>query len=280
MCYLPINASIICFVYSQNQGDSIPKTETEIYETFVVAIILRKLRLDDPSIQLHSLKDLHGDNRDCFNKICSIAFKMTDEQKQIIHDLPMSLDSLNSSPFRGLLTIDCTAKLFGLENVVTFLHLTLQEYLAAYYLAIVEEDQQMKMITSHGGKNHMRTTFKFYCGLVNLQHKISQFDVITTANSDLDEIEGTDPLYMFHCAYESQQETICYRVMELLNGKIELFPGVLTPADFTALGYVISTASLMVTKVRFNQNLLYEDFVDDKLKSREVDKTDPLAYSF
>ena len=280
MCYLPINASIICFVYSQNLGDSIPKTETEIYESFVVAIILRKLRLDDPSIQLHSLKDLHGDNRYCFNKICSLAFKMTVEQKQIVHELPMSLDSLNSSPFSGLLTIDCTAKLFGLENVVTFLHLTLQEYLAAYYLAIVEEDQQMKMIKLHGGKNHMLPTFKFYCGLVNLQHKISQFDLITTANSYLDEIEEIDPLYMFHCAYESQQGTICYRVMELLKGIICLLPGVLTPADFTALGYVISTASLMVTKVQFNQNLLYEDFVDDKLKSREVDKTDPLAYSF
>ena len=280
MCYLPINASIICFVYSQNLGDSIPKTETEIYESFVIAIILHKLRLDDPSIQLHSLKDLHGDNRDCFNKICSLAFKMTVEQKQIVHELPMSLDSLNSSPFSGLLTIDCTAKLFGLENVVTFLHLTLQEYLAAYYLAIVEEDQQMKMIKLHGGKNHMRTTFKFYCGLVNLQHKISQFDLITIANSDLDGIEGSDPLYMFHCAYESQQQTICYRVMELIKGEIALFPGVLTPADFTALGYVISTASLMVTKVQFIQSLLYEDFVDDKLKSREVDKTDPLAYSF
>ena len=280
MCYLPVNASIICFVYSQNLGDSIPKTETDIYESFVIAIILRKLRLDDPSIQLHSLKDLRGDNRDCFNKICSIAFKMTVEQKQIVHELPMSLDSLNSSLFRGLLTIDLTAKLFGLENVVTFLHLTLQEYLAAYYLAIVEEDQQMKMIKLHGGKNHMRTTFKFYCGLVNLQHKKYQFDEITIANYDLDEIEGTDPLYMFHCAYESQQETICYRVMELLKGIISLLPGVLTPADFTALGYVISTASLMVTKVEFNQNLLYEDFVDDKLKSREVDKTDPLSYSF
>ena len=126
----------------------------------------------------------------------------------------------------------------------------------------------------------MRTTFKFYCGLVNLQHKISQFDVITIANSDLDEIEGTDPLYMFHCAYESQQETICYRVMELLNGQITLFPGVLTPADFTALGYVISTASFMVTAVTFNVCLLYEDFVDDKWMSREVDKTDPLSYSF
>ena len=280
MCYLPVNASIICFIYSQNLGESLPKTETEIYESFVIAIILRKLRLDDPSIQLHSLKDLHGDNRDCFNKICSIAFKMTVEQKQIVHELPMSLDSLNSSPFRGLLTIDQTAKLFGLENVVTFLHLTLQEYLAAYYLAIVEEDQQMKMIKLHGGKNHMRTTFKFYCGLVNFQNKMFQFDVITIANSNLDEIEGSDPLYMFHCAYESQQETICYRVMEIIKGRIGLFPGVLTPADFTALGYVISTASLMVTAIIFHQCLLYEDFVDDKWKSREVDKTDPLTYSF
>ena len=88
----------------------------------------------------------------------------------------MSLDSLNKSPFCGLLTIDRTSKLFGLEDVLTFLHLTLQEYLAAYHIASLPEIQQTKTITLHGGKNHMLTTFKFYSGLFDFQHKMHQLD--------------------------------------------------------------------------------------------------------
>ena len=75
------------------------------------------------------------------------------ECKQIVQVLPMFLDSLNNLPFCGLLTIDCTNKLFGLEDVITFIHLTLQEYLAAYHLASLEESQQIKIIKLHGGKD-------------------------------------------------------------------------------------------------------------------------------
>ena len=226
-----------------------PKTETEVYKSLVVAIILRKLRLDNPSAQLHSLEDLRGDDKECYNRICSLAFNMTVECKQIVRELPMSLDSLNKSPFRGLLTIDRTSKLFGLEDVLTFLHLTLQEYLAASHIASLPEVQQIKMIQLHRGKNHMLTTFKFYCGLVNLEHKMHQFVEIATS-------AGTDLLYTFHCAYETQESTICYRALEIVEGQIKLETVVLTPADFTALGYVISTASLLVTSVHINCCLL------------------------
>ena len=247
-----------------------PKTETEVYKSLVVAIILRKLRLDNPSSRLHSLEDLHGDDKECYSRICSLAFNMTVECKQIVHELPMSLDYLNKSPFRGLLTIDCTN---GLEDVLTFLHLTLQEYLAAYYTACLPEIQQIEMIKLHGGKNHMLTTFKFYCGLVDLQDKMHQFDEITTS-------AGSDILYTFHCAYETQESTICGKAMEIVEGKIVLALVVLTPADFTALGYVISNTSLLVTRVYIRYCLLYEEFIDEKWMNRELDNTDPLSYSF
>ena len=71
---------------------------------------------------------------------------MTVENKQVVHQLPMPLDSLNETPFRGLLATDCIAKEYGLEGVVTFLHLTLQEYLAAYHLASFNDDQQTEII--------------------------------------------------------------------------------------------------------------------------------------
>ena len=252
MCYLPINASIICFLFNQGLGDSqLPKTETEIYEKFVIAIILRKLRLQNNSVQLHSLKDLRGKNKECFKKVCSLAFDMTVENKQVVHQLPMPLDSLNETPFRGLLATDCIAKEYGLEDVVTFLHLTLQEYLAAYYLASLNDDQQTEIIALYGAKTHMLTTFKFYCGLVCLDRKMTQFFYIITKHKH-------NMLFLVHCIYENQQPQLCSLAIQLLEGAINLQFCILTPADCTALGYVISNASEIVTTIDMQSCQLYE----------------------
>ena len=128
---------------------------------------------------------------------------MTVERKQIVN-LPVSLESLNSSCLCGLLTI--AIRIACLEDTVVFLHLTLQEYLAACHLTSLDEDQQTELIRLHSGKDRMLTTFKFYCGLVNFQEKFQQFDDI--ANSRL------NMLYVFHCAYEIQLVCVCVRAME------------------------------------------------------------------
>ena len=102
---------------------------------------------------------------------------MTVENKQIV-ELPWSLESLDSSSIRGLLTIDSTIKITGLEDAVVFLHLTLQEYLAVSHLAGLDEGQQTEMIRLHLGKGHMFTMFQFYCGLVDFQNKLQQFVIL------------------------------------------------------------------------------------------------------
>ena len=91
------------------------------------------------------------------------------ENKQIVNKLPMSLEALNSSSLHSLLTIDNMIVIAGLEETVAFLHLTLQEKLAAYHLACLDEDQQTEVIGLHSGKNHMLTIFKFFCGLVDFE---------------------------------------------------------------------------------------------------------------
>ena len=258
MCYLPINASIICFLFNQGLGDSqLPKTETQIYEKFVIAIILRKLRLHNSFVHLRSLKDLGGENNECFKKICSLAFNMTVENKQVVHQLPMPLDSLNETPFRGLLATDCIAKEYGLEDVVTFLHLTLQEYLAAYHLDSLNDDQQTEIIKLHREKTHMLTTFKFYCGLVCFDRKRSQFIDIVTKH-------GYNMLFLAHCIYESQQPQLCPLAIQLLEGAINLQYYILTPADCIALGYMISNASELVTTINIHACQLYEHSISKR----------------
>ena len=273
MCYLPFNASMICFLFDQfvEEVGNAPKSETEIYKLFVLAVALRKLRVLNSRAQLQSLECLPDSDKVIFKQLCLLAFDMTVDNKQIV-ELPVSQESLDSSSLRGLLTIDSTIRIAGLEDTVVFLHLTLQEYLAAYHLASLDEHQQTEMIRLHSGKGHMLTMFKFYCGLISFQNKLQQFDDIVKSTSNM--------LYMLHCAYETQLACVCLRAMELLNGEILLESGVLTPADFTVLAYVIANAPHLVKKLRIMPCLLYEEFTEDKWKNKDIDHADVLSSSF
>ena len=264
MCYLPINASIICFLFNQGLDDSeLPKTETQLYEKLVISIILRKLQ---PFDNFHSLNDLRGENKECFSRLCSLALDMMVENKQVIHQLPVPLESLNETPFRGLLATDRTDKYYGLKDVFTFLHHTLQEYLAAYYLASLDENQQTEIIRLNSGQDHMLTTFKFYCGLVNFENKISQFTDITTTEANA--------LFLVHCTYENQQPELCRGALKILDGEISISPCTLTPADFTALSYVISNASHLVSGIHMSECQLYEESLNEIWEIQKLNERD------
>ena len=272
MCYLPFNASLICFLFDQfGEIENAPKTETEIYKLFILAVALLKLRILNPRTKLLSLECLPDSDKVIFKQLCLLAFDMTRESNQTV-ELPVSLESLDSSSLRGLLTIDSTIRIAGLEDTVVFLHLTLQEYLAACHLASLDEHQQTEMIRLHSGKGHMLTMFKFYCGLVSFQNKLQQFDDIVKSTSNM--------LYVCHCAHETQLACVCLRAMELLNGVILLESGVLTLADFTVLAYVITNAPHLVNVLHIRPCLLYEEFIEDKWKNKEIDYADVLSSSF
>ena len=153
MCYLPVHTAMICYLYSQ-LGDDITQTETKMYENFTLLTIVRKLRREDHDIPIGfvSLSELDGDVKVCFDKICELAFKMTLDSKQAIFQKDTSVlmsSGSTDSPSLGLVTIDCTANLFNIEDFYTYHHLTFQEYLTAVHIAWLDEDQQLKVIEKY-----------------------------------------------------------------------------------------------------------------------------------
>ena len=270
ICFLPLNASMICFLFDYlREAKKSPKTETEMYKHFILAIALRKLRIANPFAQLPSLECLPDSDKVIFKQLCLLAFEMTVENNQTVR-LPVSLESLDSSSLRGLLTIDSTIKVAGLEDTVVFLHLTLQEYLAACHLVSLDEHQQTEMIRLHSGKGHMPTMFKFYCGLVDFKNKPQQFVEIIN--------HAPNYMYMFHCAYETQQESICCETMKKIEGRILIESCVLTPADFHVLTYIITSASLLVREVFIQPCILYEEL--KKWKNKTIGYDDLLSSMF
>ena len=63
MCYLPVHAAMICYLYKCGRGQ-IPNTQTKSYEHFTQLIIYCQLTRHSREIELHSLQDLNSPERE------------------------------------------------------------------------------------------------------------------------------------------------------------------------------------------------------------------------
>ena len=264
MCYLPVHAAMICFLFSQLEGN-IPHTETQIYEQFTIATLLRqKTRALEPR-QLKSLKDLFGEEELQFRSICKLAFDMIMNSQQVVSqsDAQVSLSDATSSVL-GLLTVEHTSRLYGLEHLYTFHHLTFQEFLAAFHITGLEEHEQVNILHITGLEEQeqvdilsinkydiLRNVRKFYCGLIGLGKGIILQKNKEFLEGILGEVEDDRELiYKVQCAFESQLVELCDYVVG--DGSLCFGGTNITPSDFTALGYIISTASNQVSKLHLD----------------------------
>ena len=246
MCYLPVHAAMICFLFSQLEGN-IPHTETQIYEQFTISTLLRQKTRKEEQQQLKSLNDLCGVEELQFRSICKLAFDMIMNSQQVVSqsDAQVSLSDATSSVL-GLLTVEHTSRHYGLEHLYTFHHLTFQEFLAAFYITGLEVQEQKYLLTKTN--DNLGNVLKFYCGLIGLRkRKFLQriFEYILCTEVYL----YTQLNYKVQCAFESQLVELCDYVVG--NGSLCFEDTHITPSDFTALGYVISTASKQVSKLSF-----------------------------
>ena len=244
MCYLPIHAAMVCYLFDV-MSSKLPRTETEMYKQFTNHTLLRTLtRYRDEIDFLESPGDLSKQDYEGFLKICELAFEKTLSSKQVmkkseVRNFFCDISSGNES--MGLITVDSMAKICGFDKLYTFLHLTFQEFLAAYHISKLEEEKQLKIINDCCGKKHLSVVWKFYCGLVDFSNQEQKLKMI---------ISEKDDLFNIHCAFESQQTVTCNYVVRAAEcGTLSFKNHFLTPSDMTAIGYVIKNSECPVEKV-------------------------------
>ena len=236
MCYLPVHAAMICFLFRYDQGCT-SCTQTKIYEQFTRLMIHRHLTRCNVDTE-------HGIPKKYFDDLCRLAFKMTTDSKQVIshRELGFQLSPCYGSHgddeySLGLVTVYHTFHLTGHHQNYAFLHLTFQEFLAAYHIANLDTSQQMVIIEKYSEFKHMGTVWTIYCGLINFQGLMSFKTLIKSC---------TDILLLMRYGYESQQPDVCDEVVKHLNGSL-VFYDLLTPTDLLAISYIVGTTSQPVT---------------------------------
>lgn len=133
----------------------------------------------------------------------------------------------------GLIAIDRLAMRYGFQNMYTFLHLTFQEFLGAYYISSLAREDQKDLIKRYGKAEHMKQVWIFYCGLVKFtdEHEQERFKVLVSENR-------FETLFKVQCSFESQQPCTCNYVVQ--NNSLNFSQSFLSPTNFTAIAYVIS----------------------------------------
>ena len=159
LMYIPLNSAVVVEVYRNSRKDDVivPKTMTELYSSLVRSLLLRHL-LDHPvhgkkRWRVRSFNDLP---QDVYQQLCElgrIAYEgILHDQQVIFSDLPEEFETL------GLM--QCAPELYADEGVAVsynFLHLTLQEYLAAFHLSQQPVEKQIEHFRKYEqAKEHKR----------------------------------------------------------------------------------------------------------------------------
>ena len=273
LCYVPLVCSMVILVYCK-EGGHLPTTLTQLYHNFILQTIRRHVKRHDANPRtLGSLSSLPSQLVKPFQEMCQIAYTnlinttMTFSSHQL-HQL--SLSEAVKEDYLGLMTAFTEYD----EEKYQFLHLSIQEFLAAWWIAKHEEKTE-EVFKTHFDDDHFRMCLRFVAGLTHLEHENYQQyfnkqlnlqckrDPLSVGigssffhqNTDIEQCDryyssfrvhdsDTFPTFLIQLLYESQNTTLCQVLAESINNHELCLRGVsLSLFDCLCLSYFMNNSS-------------------------------------
>ncbi|KAK1173873.1 NACHT, LRR and PYD domains-containing protein 3-like isoform X1 [Acipenser oxyrinchus oxyrinchus] len=174
MCYIPIFCWIVCTVLKEQGkfGNNYPQTATEIFVHFIII-----------SVKYHNFSGQTG-LRACLQKLSKLAFCGVQENRIIFYPEEFKAAGLELQDMTSLFCTEILMKeVVGTFSVYSFIHLTVQEFLAALSFFICDNCTLESFYD-------LDITLRFLFGLTNpssqnqLAHHIGPFSPAATAQAN------------------------------------------------------------------------------------------------
>ena len=275
-CYIPLHAAILVHVFLTRKG-VLPTTLHGLFCNFVLGCIVRELETHKPMQilpQLSSLDDLPENLKSQLGYLCALAYEGVLQDKVVFyqHDLEVCLipDSL---PSLGLLQAVEGFTLYSKSLSYNFLHLSVQELLAAYHISQMDLGKQIEIFKSLLESPRFHSVMQYYGGFTKLADPairdfISKY---TRQQSSFDNI-----LPFLHCFFEAHERSLCLLVDRKFSS-IKLASD-MDPVVFLSVGYFV-TSLLMFTDTPNEVYLEIESINDQQMKLllTELSKCPPVV---
>ena len=290
-CYVPLHLAVLLYLFQQ--GGKLPETLTEMNESFIIHTVYRHLKRHEPSSLevLNKLLDLPKPILNVINKISQIAFKGLQENQLVftVDEIKEMCPDINDTPgaingFGLLQTVQHYPQEGAGETAsFNFLHYTMQEFLAAFHVSTLSDEEQSSLMEETFWSERFNFMWMMYVGIVGTQSKlfndfISQGNVYkkksgVRVSSEIQK-DKRKRLHVFQCYTEANSKAEVPDIIASMfkDGKVKITDITLLPNHISSLVSFLSLSSvnLKVLKIKkcnygdIGMNILEQYITDSK----------------
>ena len=262
LCYIPLNMTILlCLV--EDGIDRLPKTQTEMYKRFIETTIIRFIKKYENHDTIINIAELPHPYDKLLTELAKFAYKALKTDK-IVFTLPeikkgcpnLTMTSSNWNGLGLLKAVQCYSKEIGNDQVTLhFLHFSIQEYMAAWYISTLSDRKQIKLLQNTFWEHRYYNTWIMYVGITGrctfaLRHFLSgnRFQLYSkffgASKVSIKFLKHKIKcLHLFQCLVEADKVDSVKQlesVKELFqNNQIDLSNQTLLPSDLNTLGFFL-----------------------------------------
>ena len=261
LCYIPLNMTILLCL-AEDGIDTLPKTQTEMYEKFIKMTIVRFFKRYEKHTTVISITELPHPHNKLYVELAKLAYEALNSDKIVFTLLEIkeacSHLTMTTSNWSGLGLLKAV-QYFSVEKcddqvTLHFLHFSIQEYMAAWYISTLPQGKQVELLKKTFWNHHYYNTWIMYVGITSgssfaLRHFLSgnRFKIYSKifkkSISKVSERYLEDKLkclHLFQCLVEANKEHIIASVKQLFQNKqIDLSNQTLLPSDLNTLGFFL-----------------------------------------
>ena len=154
LCYIPLIMTILLCLFQDSETEELPNTQTELYEKFIIHTIVHYFKKGGSSVSICSLLDLKNPHKKVIKRLAKLSFKLLSNGMIVFtaDDVKLMCPKLDIGSKNcielGLLKETKYINMKKTNSVVSynFLHLSIQEYLAAIHVSSLSFLQQKEIL--------------------------------------------------------------------------------------------------------------------------------------